>query len=220
MVLSLVNCIYVSRALFSLSEHRPTQVSALRDINEELFVLIKFRCNEETMLHYTWFKLCTAVVHHHCNVFYVLTRLIKHSITYCDLDRKQRWPRIAYAFFTLHNTLWMRESASVWLVLWALRFHGYDRALVLSQNIALGFSRNHVESSVPCDNDTRWQRSLRSGQQATITRPAVQRRTLLIISIKPSLSKFSSSRCETVSSYEALLANVRFSRHWSFVLWL
>jgi len=125
-----------------------------------------------------------------------------------------------YAFSTLHNTLWMRKWVRVWLVLWALRFHGYDRALVLSQSIALGFSRNHVESSVPCENNTRWQRSLCSGQLATIIRPALQRRTLLIISIKPFLSKFSSSRREIVSSYEALLANVRFSRHWSFVLWL
>jgi hypothetical protein len=108
----------------------------------------------------------------------------------------------------------------VWLVLWAIRFHGYDRALVLSQSVALGFSRNHVESSVPCDNNTRWQLSLCSGQKATIIRPALQTRTLLITSITPSLSKFWSSRREIVSNYEALMANVRSSRHWSFVLWL
>jgi hypothetical protein len=213
MVLRLVNCIYMSMALFSHSEHRSAQVSALWDINGELFVL----------------KRC--YITHGLN-FVQLWRIITVTSFMSQLDwlciqshilastKNKRGHESHYAFSTLHNTLWMRKWVRVWLVLWALRFQGYDRALILSQSLALGFSRNHVESSVPCDNNTRWQRSLCSGQQATIIRPALQCRTLLIISIKAHLSKFSSSRHEIASSYEALLAKVRFSRHWSFVLWL
>ena len=101
MVLNLVNCIYVSRAL-SLTVNTDTRKLVHCEISTLNYLyLLNSGCNEETMLHYTWSELCTAVVHHHCNVFYVLTRLIMHSITYCGLGRKQRWPRIALCIFHL-----------------------------------------------------------------------------------------------------------------------
>jgi len=102
MVLSLVNCIYVSRALFSHTVNTDLRKLVCCEISTLNYLyLLNSGCNEEMMLHYTWSKLCTAVVHHHRNVFYVLTRLIMHSITYCALHRKQRWPRITFCIFYL-----------------------------------------------------------------------------------------------------------------------
>jgi hypothetical protein len=101
MVLSLVNCIYVSKPLFSHSGHRPTQVMHCKISTPNYLYLLNSGSMEETMRHYTRSKLCTAVLLHHCNVLYVLTRRIMHSVTYCGLDRKQRWHRIALCIFYL-----------------------------------------------------------------------------------------------------------------------